>query len=145
MNITTDGMKITSSSGERWLVIPYSIGSTDDFKLSFIYTGGYFTICTVELSSTYRDRHLIFWNEIFSNPTNWKCANNGSESVFSNVVPQIGDKITLRRENGVNTLKLNNTVLITDITNNNSGYIAFETYSKDSRWTQYKDITLAIL
>lgn len=137
LDIDSNGMKISSSNGERWLKIPYYIGTNDDFELTFYpmeHGGGYYI--NAELSESSSNRHFNFGYDTVQNY--WAL----STGTVNKQAPSPTDLITFKRVNGTLTLKTGD-VTIYEGSNSDSGYIAFETY-QDGRWTRYKDITLKI-
>ena len=140
LTVTTDGMKISTSSGERWATIPILLTTDDDFELTYTYNGGSGYVNSAEISSAKNQRHTVFYTWL--NDSNWTYnKNNTGAHNFYNGAINVGDKIKIRRVNGVYTYYQNDIIRLNNLSNNSGGYVAFVTY-QDGRYTIYKDIKI---
>ena len=137
LDITNDGMKVSSSSGERWLVIPYTITSSTNFKISYYVTSFSKYASNIEISESSSNRHISI---AYNNNNTWGVGGTN----YNGNAPSSSDKITIERTNGLLSLKVGSTTIVDNLSNTDQGYIAFETYSGDQRWSRYKDIKLEV-
>ena len=140
LTVTTDGMKVSSSNGERWATIPILLTTDDDFELTYTYNGGASNVNCAEISSASNQRHTTFYVGLDDNRWHYDKNNTGMQTFYRGAIT-VGDKIKITRVNGVYTYYQNDTIRLNNLSNNSGGYVAFETY-QDGRYTIYKDIKL---
>ena len=120
-----------------WATIPILLTTDDDFELTYTYNGGNGYTNSAEISSASNQRHTVFYTWL--NDNTWSYTKNNTTAIFYTGAINVGDKIKIRRVNGVYTYYQNDIIRLNNLSNNSGGYVAFVTY-QDGRYTIYKDI-----
>ena len=138
---TTDGDYITittSSSSEKHIWIPVTLSNNDNwlFEVEIADNGVDQPIAILYDNTSKWAGHTISGNQWF--------ANSGVHDTYTQAY-QIGDKLTIIRENGVDKAILNDNTIISNrtVSHNSTFRVAF--YSKSSRVQKVKNIKLKAL
>ena len=138
VSCTSNGNYITittSTNGEKYVRIPVTLANTDNwiYEVEIADTGTSQPIALNHDNASKWFGHSISGNQ-------WFC-NSGTNDTYIQAY-QVGDKLALYRENGVDTCVLNNSIIVSSRTATHNSSFKVGLYTNRGRVQKVKNIKL---
>ena len=128
----------TDTSGEKYVWIPVTLANSDNwvYEVEIADTG---TLQSVAINYDNSDK----WAGHSINGSQW-FANSGTNDTYTQAY-QVGDKLTIIRENGVDKAILNDNIIISNRTASHNSTFKVGFYTNNGRVQKIKNIKLKAL